>query len=122
MNDTEHTCPNARPWHQAPLEGKDIHKGCACCSTACQLAPMDMIIAVGFGIATATKDEQIVYSEPHDAESEDDYMTVEQLEALAAADPEHDWRIVKHGPMHGETFQRQGPGKWVCIESNEGFA
>ena len=41
---------------------------------------------------------------------------------IAPMDPDHDWRIVKFGPMHGETFQRQVENNWVCIESNEGFA
>lgn len=121
MNETEHACPDARPWHLPPLGAEDIKIGCPCCSTACQLAPMDMVIAVGFGCAMATKDGEVVYSEDPNGEWEE-MMTVGQLEEMAAADPEHDWQIVKHGPLHGETFQRQGPGKWVCVESNQGFA
>jgi hypothetical protein len=82
---------------------------------------MDMVIAVGFGIAQAFRDSDLIYSEDPQGEFED-AMTVAQLEKLAAAEPEHDWRIVKHGPLHGETFQRQGPALWVCVESNQGFA
>ena len=80
---------------------------------------MDMLIAVGFGEAYALKDEEVIYRENPDS---DEVLTVEELELLAAADPEHDWRFVKYGPLHGETFQRQGEKKWLCIESNMGFA
>ncbi len=80
---------------------------------------MDMWIAVGFGSAYAMKDGETIYTEDPNS---DEVMTVGELETLAAADPEHDWRFVKYGPLHGESFQRQGEGKWVCIESNMGFA
>ena len=80
---------------------------------------MEMWIAVGFGSAYAMKGDETIYEENV---TSDKVMTVGELEALAAADPEHDWRFVKFGPMHGETFQRQGEGRWICIESNQGFA
>lgn len=114
-------CSASRPWYEKPLGTEDIHIGCLFCSTACQLAPMDMWIAVGFGSAWAQKDDETIYQEnPHG--EEDEIMTVGELEAIAAKDPEHDWRFTKLGPLHGETFQRQGEGRWVCIESNMGFA
>ena len=46
-----------------PIEAKNIKTGCMCCSTACQVAHMDMIIAVGFGSAHVTKDGECVYDE-----------------------------------------------------------
>lgn len=67
------------------------------------------------------RDSDVVYSEDPNAEWET-LMTVAQLEEMALLEPEHDWRIIKHGPLHGETFQRQGEGRWVCVESNDGFA
>ena len=48
--------------------------------------------------------------------------SVRDIELIAKEDPDHDWRIEKHGPLHGETFQRHEDDKWVCIESNDGFA
>lgn len=107
------------------LDGKDIHIGCLTCSTAASVAPMDMVIAVGFGSAIVTKNGELVYSEPYidlDATEEPEYWTVQDAENLALKEPDCDWRIEKHGPLHGETFQRQGNGLWVCVESNEGFA
>lgn len=43
-------------------------------------------------------------------------------EGKARQKPDADWRVVLHGPMHGETYQRQGKNRWVLVESNEGFA
>jgi hypothetical protein len=81
---------------------------------------MDMVIAVGFGSAFVQKDGEIVYSE--DIVDEENFWTVQDAEDAAKLDPAHDWQIVKYGPLHGETFQRQGDGLWVCVESNRGFA
>lgn len=101
---------------------EELHRGCLNCSTACLEAPMDMVVAVGFGSAFATKDGEVVYDELECDGNWDNFKTVVDIEAMAIEDPDHDWRIEKHGPLHGETFQRHGPGKWVCIESNQGFA
>ena len=98
---------------------ENIHIGCLNCSTAAKVAPMTMLIAVGFGSAMVTKDDEIVYDEQRI--DNENYWTTRTAEDLALKDPDHDWRIIKVGPMHGETFQRQGVGNWVCVESNEGF-
>lgn len=47
---------------------------------------------------------------------------MKDAEAAALADPDHDWRIVLFGPLHGEVYQRHGPGEWMLVEKNEGFA
>lgn len=99
---------------------KDLHQGCANCTTAARIAPMEMVIAVGFGSAFVMNGDTCVYSE--DRVENEEYWTVQDAENLAMKQPELDWRITKYGPLHGETFQRQGPGNWVCVESNEGFA
>ncbi|MFH1603172.1 MAG: hypothetical protein ABIH03_04625 [Pseudomonadota bacterium] len=106
---------------QSPIDAKNLHLGCATCSTARMVAPMEMLLAVGFGSTYVTRDGDVVYDESDIADG-GEYWTVADAEKLAAADPDHDWRIVKYGPMHGESFQRHGPENWVCIESNEGFA
>lgn len=104
-----------------PLSKSDIHHGCLCCSSAALVAPMTMIIAVGFGSAYLQKGNEIIYDE-NMLEEGSDYWTVQDAENVAKKDPDHDWRIVKYGPLHGESFQRQGDNNWVCIESNPGFA
>jgi hypothetical protein len=48
--------------------------------------------------------------------------TVAQAEKVAATAPDHDWRIVLYGPLHGEVYQRQGAGEWLLVEKNQGFA
>jgi hypothetical protein len=49
-------------------------------------------------------------------------QTLRAAEARARKAPRHDWRIVLDGPLHGETYQRQGKNRWVLVEKNEGFA
>lgn len=105
-----------------PLERKSIHVGCLCCSTAAQVAHMDMGIAVGFGAAYVTRDGEEFYDGEADYQQGKEPLTVGAIESIAALDPDHDWRIVKEGPLHGETFQRHEPARWVCVESNQGFA
>lgn len=99
--------------------------------------PPDGLIAVGFGYAGVTRDGREVLREPdspdiYDADGEllpedqwppePEYPTGADAEALAAADPDHDWRIHIEGPLSGRTYQRQGEAGWVLVEQNEGFA
>jgi hypothetical protein len=81
---------------------------------------MDKIIAVGFGCAQVTKDGEMVLDGEHP--DLDGYITFADAERLASQDPDHDWRVILHGPLHGETYQRHGNLGWHCIERNEGFA
>ena len=90
---------------------------CLNCPPIRNILGMDRMIAVGFGYAGCTKDGVEVLGEDLDNLHE-----VAEAEALAVADPDHDWRIVLDGPMHGETYQRQSAGKWVLVDKNEGFA
>lgn len=75
---------------------------------------------MGFGMAALTKDDECVWMEQN--HEWDECMTVAQAEELAAADPDHDWRIVLHGPLRGSTYQRHGEMQWMLIEKNQGFA
>lgn len=113
---------------------------CATCEAAGAMPitfPADGPIAVGFGFAACTKDGQVVLEEPQDNTVYDDdgnplpeeqqppepeYPTGADAEALAAADPDHDWRIQLEGPLSGRTYQRQGESQWVLVEQSEGFA
>ena len=71
-------------------------------------------------MAALVKDGEIVWME-HNHEW-DECMTVAQAEELAAADPDHDWRIVLDGPLQGLTYQRHGQMRWVLVAKNQGFA
>lgn len=68
------------------------------------------------------KDGKPIYDGEEAYRKDEKVKTVRYFEMQARKDPDHDWRIEKHGPMHGETFQRHGKNNWVCIESNAGFA
>jgi len=101
------------------LDGRD--NPCACCPPIPAVAPLDKIIAVGFGTACVTRDGELVLDGERWHEN-DGWLRFADAEAQAALDPDHDWRVVLHGPLHGETYQRQGEDRWVLVEKNEGFA
>ena len=105
-----------------PIDSDKICIGCLTCSTAAAIAPLNMHISVGFGQAYVTKDGQQIYDGEADYEAGNEPQTVADIEKMAIADPDHDWRIVKEGPMHGESFQRHDTDMWVCVKSNPGFA
>ena len=93
------------------------------------VAPMNMMIAVGFGDALVTKDDEIIYSEinielfnqTHEANLLP-YWRVQDAENEARKDPDHEWTIDMQGPLQGETYKRMGEDNWVLIDSNKGFA
>ena len=94
------------------------------CGYQHSILPLENIIAVGFGMATLTKDNEVIYDENEvdDAKGFDSYMTVKQAEEIAAKDPKHDWRIHLVAPLSERHYQRQGENKWVLYEKGQGFA
>ncbi len=119
-------------WKLPPVERKPHGcLVCECAGTITDTFPMDGVIAVGFGFAACMKDGLPVLEEPQLSYDDDgvptddddvEYPTGADAERLAAADPDHDWRITLHGPLSGRTYQRHGVGQWVLVEQNEGFA
>jgi hypothetical protein len=85
-------------------------------------ADMDMMIAVGFGSAYATKDGVLIYDGEQDYRAGNEPKTLSFIEEIAKAEPAADWQVILYGPLCGEIYQRQGDAKWVLIDSNEGFA
>lgn len=86
------------------------------------IAPMDMIISVGFGEAYVTKDGEEIYNEMNVPVTSDDYWTVQDAEDYASKEPNHVYKIIMYAPLHGETYQRNNKGEWVLINTNRGFA
>jgi hypothetical protein len=124
MTDKLSTTPARSPWTKLPgIEGG--HGGCLNCGFQHAVLPMEAVIAVGFGSASLTKGDECIYDE-QDVERPGsgytEYMTAEQAEALAAADPDHDWRIHLYAPLSERHYQRQGDKHWVLYEKGEGFA
>lgn len=111
-----------------PVEGGA--NPCPHCPPIPTQAPMDKLIAVGFGAAQVYRDGEFVADGETGIvwrngvkERRDEFLTFADAEAWAVEDGDgHDWQVVLHGPLHGETYQRQGPEQWVCIERNQGFA
>lgn len=107
------------PFELLPAIEGGFHSGCLCCGPTKSQLCRDNLIAVGFGFAVLTRDGVTVLQEETDSE---DFHTVGEAEDLAIADPDHDWRIVLHGPLRGSTYQRQGDMCWILVEKNQGFA
>lgn len=86
------------------------------------LFPPTGTIAVGFGYAALHRDGKEVWSEQNGDYSDDELMTGAQAEAMAAEDPDNDWRIIMIGPLSERTYQRHAQGEWVLIKQGKGFA
>jgi len=102
-----------------PFTGR-VHQGCLCCPPVTLTASLETIVAVGFGEANITRDGEIVYQERDDDEGT--FRTLAEFEELAAADPDHDWRMFLLSPLKDREYQRHGVGLWVLIASGPGFA
>jgi hypothetical protein len=102
---------------EKPYKDK-IHQGCMNCPPVESIAPMDTIVAVGFGDAHISKDDKIIFDERRGEEPHE----LKEFEEMAQQDPDHDWRLVLYAPLRGRIYQRHGKEKWVLIESNMGFA
>lgn len=117
---SEHTHPTY--WKKPIGAGDRKPHGCLHCELAGTVGitfPPDGLIAVGFGMAALTKGGKLIFD---GSDIDGPEMTGAEAEALAAADPDHDWQIQIEGPLSGRTYQRQGTGNWVLIDQNEGFA
>jgi len=109
----------SKPYWLPPVT--KVNTGCLSCGAPHAIFPPEGHIAVGFGSAALTKDGEEVWCE-QDADDFHGCMTGAQAEARALADPDHDWRINLNGPLSGRTYQRQGPGHWVLVKQDQGFA
>ena len=106
-------------WKKLPPYEGAVFQGCLSCPPVEKIAPMDMIIAVGFGEASVTCGNKVIFREKPDDET---YHTLQEFEDMAKKDPNHSWTVTLFSPLRGRTYQRQGDNKWVLIESNQGFA
>lgn len=97
------------------------NNGCLCCPPILGKFNLNGRIAIGFGYAAVECDGKPIWSEAPDAEFEDCW-TGRKAENRARKSPNHDWRIVIHGPLSGRTYQRHQKNTWVLVESNMGFA
>jgi hypothetical protein len=103
-----------------PLDGR--RNPCACCPPIPARASMEDGIAVGFGTALVERDGEVILDGESRYSQTGECYTFADAEGLALQDPDHDWRVVLFGPLHGEVYQRQGAGEWLLVEKNQGFA
>lgn len=101
-----------------PIEGS---LACATCGAGAHsdLEPERGLFA--YGSADYSRNGEVLWS--FDMSDEDaPPVTVADVEALAAADPDHDWRISFDTPMWFGEYQRHGPGVWALVRKGPGFA
>ncbi len=104
--------------HEPIIEGG--MNPCLNCPPIPTQASMDKLVMVGFGVAIITCDGKTIRDGEDSRRKRP--LTFTDAEHLAAKKPKADWRVILHGPLHGETYQRQGKECWVIIERNMGFA
>ena len=95
--------------------------GCLHCGYQYDIAPEEMLIAVGFGVATVTKNGKEIYNE-NSIKNESDLWTLKEAEEEALKDEDNDWRIHLVAPLSERHYQRQDKNKWVLFEKSQGFA
>lgn len=109
------------PFSKLPaVEGSTACLNCGCGARG--HLHMDRVIAVGFGAAGYSRDGEELWSEPQGVDAEEPDVTVADVEKLASADPDHDWRIYFFAPLYEAEYQRQGEAEWVLVRKGMGFA
>ena len=74
-----------------------------------------------FGNSNYSRDGKILWESPDNDEPRVE-TTVEEVEAIARRDPNHDWRIYYYAPTFEEEYKRQPDGRWRLIKKGPGFA
>lgn len=89
------------------------------------VAPMDTIIAVGFGSAVVMHDGELVVDgeerTPKRLRDADGWIRLARVERLARRSPGGLWLLRMDAPLWSAAWQRKR-GQWVCIEAGLGFA
>ena len=119
----------SKSWEKLPRVEGHIYCG-TCGGGAHNDLDMERIIAVGFGSAGFSCDGEQLWDENNGWTHgyglfeipQEDGPQVLDVEELAKADPDHDWRIFYYGPLSESEYQRQGDGDWVLIGAGQGFA
>jgi hypothetical protein len=91
---------------------------CPGCRPVPAVYPLDEAFSVGFGESWVSRDGEEVYRERRGHPG----PSLRDFEAMAAADPGRDWRMVRVAPLFEAEYQRHGPGLWVLVREGRGFA
>lgn len=84
------------------------------------LLPLDAPLAVGAGYAALTRDGVPVYEA--ECFALEDVWTVRDAERVAAAAPDHDWRIHLVALRDERHYARAADGRWVLYERGYGLS
>jgi hypothetical protein len=84
------------------------------------LLALDAVIGVGLGMATLTRDGEVVYEE-HGSETAE-LITVAQAEELAQTSPEHDWCIHLVALLDDRHYRRIGRDSWKLYKRGYGLS
>ena len=106
-------------WRKLKPLGHPGWSGCYNCAPEPEVMPLDAELHDRiYGWVTVKRGKDIVWS---DDSNDPASHPLSEFEAKAAADPEHDWRLVLWGPLSGQEYQRQD-GAWVLVKTDQGFA
>lgn len=101
-------------------------EGRAYCGCGCGYRTMHLDLSAsphpGFGAVRLERDGTTVYPWPDDDHHAEMDRVGMEYEAVAAGDPDHDWRLHVDGPLSDYTYQRQGDGLGVLVRQGMGFA
>jgi len=106
-------------WKKLPPYDGQIFQGCLNCPSVEKIAPMNMLIAVGFGSAEVLCGKKVIFQEGY---NDEEFHTLAEFEEMAKKNPDHSWRVILDAPLRSREYQRQDEGKWVLIASGPGFA
>lgn len=112
-----------QPWETKPVvEGRTY---CITCGGGRDKSGEDFIVAVGFGSACVTAGDALIIDEQEwidTNEFDGAEVSLALVERVAKTRPELEWLISMHGPLSGQTYQRQGDDNWALIHRDDGFA
>lgn len=83
------------------------------------IAPLTLLVGVGFGYAGITCDRVPIWSEHY---GDKDWPELAKFEEMARIYPDADWRCILHGPQRHHEYQRHDRDRWVLIDCGPGFA
>lgn len=79
-----------------------------------EFPPMGLVVCSTDGRAYATRDGEVVYDGTDAVNQGRRPFLLKDIERIAQADPNHDWRIHFDLPGYSHAYQRQN-GNWVRI-------
>jgi len=94
--------------------------GCIHCGRTEDLLDLDTVLYYGFGGYQVQKDGKVIYQGDHDGEWET-FKQLKEFDEMAEKE-KGEWQVILNSPLRGATWERKEKGRWVLIETNQGFA